>query len=239
MLWKELNMDVQPWVDAVRKELQRQRMPRQDAARLLRELTDHAHDFMEDNRMNPTVLDLSASLGEPRELAKSARIEQCRRSWLNRHPWFTFGMLPVVLAPLLAVTGILVTCCGVGLVCWVCAVEDPKVDPSWLGDVVRYGMSGWIILSVALVLAGLWRSAARARLDWKWPTGSALLLTLLAAALTVDAKGRTATTPGMIMFGVGYPLRTLQVVQLIPPLLIALAIVLHARRERADAIQET
>ena len=97
-------MDPQQWLDEVRNELQTRRLPRRYVTRLLRELSDHVTDGWE-KTMNKDVRVFAGphdQLGSPGQIADTAEKEFQSRRFAARHPWLTFGLLPVLVFPFLA-----------------------------------------------------------------------------------------------------------------------------------------
>ena len=91
-------------------------------------------------------------------------------------------------------------------------------------------------LAAALVVWVMSRLARRAGVTTKWPVASAVLVALLAGLIWSDATPKTKDKPGMLMVGVGYPMRAwtvFQTVQLITPL--ALGVWLTRQRARTPA----
>jgi hypothetical protein len=80
------------WLERLREELARHRLPPHYAKRLMQELSDHFHDLTEE-KMNPEAC--VARLGEPGEVAQA--VSYYRAGFLDRHRWLraaTFLALP-------------------------------------------------------------------------------------------------------------------------------------------------
>ncbi len=90
-------MDELLWLEWVRAELARRRLPKEYCRRLLIELADHLHAFTEDRSMD--AIDhktVCARLGEPSAIAESARAEFHKMRFALRHPLVTFTLGPVL-----------------------------------------------------------------------------------------------------------------------------------------------
>ena len=87
-------MDNRHWLERLREELARRRLPKSYADRLVRELSDHVQDLTEENMSTEAVI---ASLGEPELVADAAA--RCRPGFFRRHRWlrattFVFCLCP-------------------------------------------------------------------------------------------------------------------------------------------------
>jgi hypothetical protein len=226
-------MDPQRWLDEVKKELQTRRLPRRYVTRLLRELSDHVTDGWE-NTMNKDVRVFAGPndhLGSPRLIADTAEKEFQSRRFAARFRLLTFGLLPVLAFPFVAVA----TFAGPG---WVIvtvldslgyaepfAVADETSLSTWLPGITKSYAAGSIILAAALVIWAMSRLARRAGVTTRWPIASAVLVAVLAGCIWSDATPKTRDRPGMVMVGVGYPLRAwtlFQTIQLAAPLALGL-----------------
>jgi len=88
-------MDNQPWLDSVREQLARHRLPPSYVQRFTEELSDHLEDLNE----NGLEADASSRLGEPKQVAAAAVAAYRRRSFLGRHPvaaFLVFAISPVM-----------------------------------------------------------------------------------------------------------------------------------------------
>jgi hypothetical protein len=235
-------MDPQRWLDEVKKELQTRRLPRRYVTRLLRELSDHVTDGWE-NTMNKDVRVIAGPndhLGSPGQVADTAEKEFQLRRLAARFPVMTFGLLPLLAFPFVAVA----TFAGPG---WVIvsildslgvaerfAVAESSNLSVWLSTITRSYAAGTIILAAALIVWVMSRLARRAGVTTKWPVTSAVLVAVLAGCIWSDATPKTHDKPGMVMVGVGYPLRAwtlFQTIQLAAPL--ALGVWLSRQRDPA------
>jgi hypothetical protein len=96
-------VDAKRWLDELRTELARRKLPRPYVERLVEELSDHYLDCMED-RMSTDANDLHGvfqRLGSPGQVAAQAAEEfRCAR-FSRRHPVLMFVLLPVLSPPVL------------------------------------------------------------------------------------------------------------------------------------------
>jgi hypothetical protein len=88
----------QPWLEALREQVKRQKLPPRYAERLFQELSDHIQDIQEeksmdaDNDRNPNV-----RMGEPGELAQFIGSEYRKQHFWQKHPIVTFTVMPILL----------------------------------------------------------------------------------------------------------------------------------------------
>lgn len=222
-------MDLQRWLDEVRNELHTRRLPRRDVTRLLRELSDHVTDGLE-NTMNTDVRVFPAPhhhLGSPRQVADTAEKEFQSRRFAARFPWMTFGLLPLLTFPFVAAATFaapgwfIVTILDSLELAEPFAVAEDSDLSTWLPGITKSYAAGTIILAAALVVWVTARLARRAAVSARWPLASAVLVALLAGSIWSDATPKTRDKQGMLMVGIGYPLRAwtlFQSVQLVAPL---------------------
>ncbi|HVJ86464.1 MAG TPA: hypothetical protein VM452_12520 [Caulifigura sp.] len=227
-------MDPRQWLDEVRDELQTRRLPRRYVTRLLRELSDHVTDGWE-KTMNKDVRVFAGphdQLGSPGQIADTAEKEFQSRRFAARFPVLTFGLLPVLAFPFVAAA----TWLGPG---WVIVTVEEFVGSllglqesalkvtegspaaQWILGLMKCYTTGAIILAAALVVWAWSRLARRAGVMSKWPIASAVLVALLAGLIWCDATPKTKDKQGMLMVGLGFPVRSwtaFQTVQLAAPL---------------------
>jgi hypothetical protein len=222
-------MDPQRWLDDVRRELQTRRLPRRYVTRLMRELSDHVTDGWE-NTMNKDVRVFAGPhdhLGSPGQVADTAEKEFRSRRFAARFPLLTFALLPMLAFPFVAAAVFL----GPG---WLIAeildllgfqesmiATDQMPGGAWFTGIARCYTAGSIILAAGLVVWVTSRLARRAGVTAKWPVASAVLVAVLAGCVWSEATPKTREKRGMLMVGVGYPLRdwtVSQTLQLVAPL---------------------
>ena len=102
-------MDVQLWLEQVRRCCRKQHLPAVYVQRLVDELADHHFDLMEDSmRMDanaskttsPNLTDsTTARLGSPLDVAARAAQEYRQTRFCGRHPILAFVVLPIVSLP--------------------------------------------------------------------------------------------------------------------------------------------
>ncbi len=127
-------MEHQPWLDELRKEFVRRKLPPHYAKRLLAELTDHFNDFKED-RMSTDTADLTGvvhQLGSPRDIGAAATAQYRRQRFSGRHPFWVFAVLPIVSLPLLFVSLLF----GIGWLLYLIVPEETLAangaEPDWV-----------------------------------------------------------------------------------------------------------
>ncbi len=91
-------MDGRQWLDSLRDEFARRKLSPKYAERMISELTDHFHDFMED-QMSKDARDskeldresLERELGSPADIGAAAAEQYRRQRFAGRHPLFVLG----------------------------------------------------------------------------------------------------------------------------------------------------
>ena len=91
----------QHWLNDVRMECGRQRLPPIYVDRLVGELSDHLTELMEDSMSMEASEHPSALLGSASEIVAAATSEYRRRRFSGRHPWFAFIVAPILTLPIL------------------------------------------------------------------------------------------------------------------------------------------
>lgn len=211
-------MDRQAWLDTVRAELARQKLPPGYVARLVAELSDHYHDFMEDH-MSMDARDLPGvfeRLGRPDELAQHAKTHFHRGPFTRRHPLLTFTLVPAVLLPLLWVVAILAMVGASKLLKG--AVDAP---PEWLATSLPAIAFAIVMVPVVISTVLLCRLASKAHVDWKWLMLGCAVLAFIAGAAFFNVT-MSPDRHGSMSFGLGLgaDIRWMQVVQFAVPLAI-------------------
>jgi hypothetical protein len=228
-------MDSRRWLESLREEFARRKLPQPCAERMMAELTDHYHSFMEDcmrkDVANSDGLEegseerecLERALGSPVVIGKLA-VEQYRRQrFAGRHPLFVFAVLPIISLPLLSLSLMIAVGLLLSVLAGDSAVPDVGPEPAWIYPVARAVICGFVILPAIGLAALLCRAARRAALDWKWPLVACLLLALLGGSAFSITRPKTADKPGLLILGVGTPSSTtigFQLAQLLAPLAV-------------------
>lgn len=227
-------MENQPWLEAVRREFARRKLPPPYANRLLSELSDHFHDFMED-RMSKDAPDLQGTfdqLGSPNDIGAQAAEQFRRQRFSGRHPFLAFAVLPIVSLPILFVALPLGVFWALSLI-----IPEDVVDMEATWPLLAFRLVTCVsVLLPACALAGLsCRAARKAEIGRKWPAATCVLLALMAGTLFTSTREKTADKPGMLMFGIGaYPTTGLQFAQLAAPLTVgAWALLRHRGRSES------
>jgi hypothetical protein len=197
-------VDAQRWLEELRAELERRRLPPPYVERLASELSDHLTDFLED-RMSTDAKDLRGvigRLGSPSRVASAAAAEYRRGRFSARHPVVTFLVMPVVSLPVLwiaCIAGIVATLKLLGLESGSPASTGPVAEWAWA--LVPYLVVGLLLMPAALSAVFFCRLANKAALSWKWSMATCALLAVfggLAALRIVLPRG---SLQGQIAFG--------------------------------------
>jgi hypothetical protein len=197
-------MDDQQAREQLLAELQRHGLPRNYIQRLLDELDDHLADLQDERNsdMNtarkpdlnqtdskasesssPDIVNLQDRLGDPTQLAAFASKQYHNRSFLGRHPIFTFVAAPIPVmilswtVPLVVLTAIEMTWNHF----WPAGDYNPReyLRSQTIG-IVLWTWSYMVFLPLINVLF-MCRVARRNSLEWRWARIAMVLLALLCA----------------------------------------------------------
>ena len=199
-------MLARPWLEQLRGELTRRKLPPPYVERLMSELSDHVSDSLEDP-MSTDAKDFHAlahRLGSPQEVATAAATEYRRTHFCGRHPILTFVLLPIVALPLLWASGMVVMLAsakafgletggdGVGGAVWHWAsVNAPLI------------VLGVLVLPIALAAAVFCRIASTAGVSWKWTLSACGILAAIGGAAMANVVLPGMAEKGMVTFGLG------------------------------------
>jgi len=231
------------WLEALRVELRRQRLPAEYSARLMEELSDHLVDVMEDT-MSIGVRDVDAvhrRMGAPRDVARTAATEFRRRGFFGRHPLLTFVALPIVAAPVVWISALF-------LVLGMAGVWKFSVNQGWAAAELSANGIGWlkfgcVMMMVLPTIAAAWafgRVAVRNGLSWRWPLFACVILGAFIAVAGVDT--RWSMVPGksqMILslgFGLGAKELFYEAARFAAPIAVACWVLTRATRGEPTAI---
>ena len=201
-------MENQQLREQLAAELKRQRLPSRYITRLLAEWDDHLADLQDErnaemNRarspetsgeelQSNNIIDLQRRFGEPAQLAAFTAKHYHDRSFLGRHPIFTFVFAPLPLM-LLSWIALLLPVFAVGYLLDFLGVEpgEPRNYPY----LMAIGIVTW---SFSLMVAGpllsamfLCRVARRNVVKWHWAVSAVIVIAVLCTFLS--ATGRQAT----------------------------------------------
>jgi hypothetical protein len=239
-------VDALRWLETIRAELVRQKLPPRYVARLVAELSDHLHSLTED-RMSTDAQDLHGmfeTLGSPGQIAAAAKAEFRQTRFALRHPLVTFALGPIICVPLLVLLeglGLwaLQFCLEIvaSLTSWTHG-ETPDWVISWQPIIAPLFVFGLILIPFAVAAWLFCRLGSRACIGWKWPLAACCLTACLAALPNVDVllpgeqrgllhDSRIRSNPsyegkGMITLGFGLSRRpsVFQMIQIATPLAI-------------------
>ena len=181
-------MDALPWLEQVRAELARRKLPPLYSERLLSELSDHITDFTEDAMSIDTcqVRDAVRPMGAPADIADSAAKEYRGRNFW-RHPLLAFVAMPIIVLPLLWVAVILAFV-GIANLAGLSEHGGKSVEqlPSWINASLPSMVFAMVMIPLGLAAAMVcWvaRKAGRAR--W-WPLVACTLLAMIGGLTFFD-----------------------------------------------------
>lgn len=228
------------WLEKLRLELDRKRIPRRFHQRLMEELQDHLQELKEEGTdMSTTCMEaLEERMGQPAELATIANSEYGRLGFWRRHPWATFVLLPI---PTILLMAHLFALAMLGLA-WLTGTygdldsqNGTRPIPFWALlwiQTLHEGMRFVPFAAATLIYCWLGR-----KLDLKarWTVIACGLITICAFAFHSTLQMPTPGEKGSLMFGFGIGLGSLprvgQLWQLAVPLTIAGFMAWRMRRQ--------
>ncbi|HTQ39893.1 MAG TPA: hypothetical protein VMJ32_12765 [Pirellulales bacterium] len=176
-------------------ELRKQGLPQAYIQRLLDEWDDHLADLQDERSMDmdtsenepaadhTNLLKLHDRLGDPAQLAAFAAKEYHNRSFLGRHPIFTFIIAPIPLV-LLSWIGITTGAVAFGMLLshfFGSDMGDPWSAP--FAFTIVNACWGWLLSTLIPIVDVLilCRVARRNALPWKWAKTAIVLIAMLCA----------------------------------------------------------
>jgi hypothetical protein len=219
-------VDARGWLENLRNELVRQKLPPFYVERLVSELSDHVNDFMEDPmRMDATDLhDAVRPLGLPSEIAASAAAEFRGQRFSGRHPVVAFVLLPIVSLPLMwaaPIVAMLAFAKVLGLESGGAVTTWPPIADwaNWCVPVIIFGI---LDLPIVLSAAFFCRLASKTAMSWKWSIGACSILALVGGLAIIQVVLPTPDHQGHITLGFHFTQHPSlsQIVQFALPLVI-------------------
>lgn len=220
-------MDSQRWLDELRMELQKRRLPRRYVMRLLRELSDHVTDEWENpmSKDDQRNLDPLERVGSPRDVAESAEQEFRSRKFAARHPVWTFGVFPPLLFLVLAI-GIYLGSATLLVSLFDLTPLEKYENSAWVPVLVQGYLIGCVVLASVVAAITFAMVAKRHALKRRWPMTAAIGIALLCGCLWTDVTRKTPEQMGRVTIGISGSLRPSeitfpQVFQFAVPLAVA------------------
>lgn len=214
-------MDCRLWVQRLRTELARHRLPQAYIDRVVEEMGDHHSELLKEHAMSDERA--AERLGNIEWLARQMADRYPRRTLAGRHPWLTFVVLPV---PLLFAAWATVVAFTL-LTAW--AVEAfgvPSID--WSPEAARFasslGTMALCFLPPAAVVVWVLRAARESGASWRLPSAGLGLVALLAflfhGSLHVAPESGESHLRMGLTLGAGL-LSGMHALQLLAPLAVA------------------
>lgn len=241
----------------------RRGLPADYARRSAEELADHHRDLVDEGRDAGLEESLATSmaskrLGDMKSLLKKSVRAYQRRHWYGhwRVASFLFGPLAMLVATWIA-TLYMLSIVGkvLGLLSIVVPESSQYLSPAEL--IVLYTIVGWFMFVVPMLILGfLGRSAIRAGLNPGWIVTSAAMLGLCTGVvrwgfreqLGLPASPESIAHPFMVMFPIGVPSFSTfatwyfgtpqQIVQLLLPIAVSIAMLWHVQKTRYADVRE-
>ncbi|MBI2823457.1 MAG: hypothetical protein HYX69_02060 [Planctomycetia bacterium] len=205
-------MDSQPWLNRVRNELRKARLPAAYAERLVEELSDHVTDLSEEQmsmeaRESPSVVE---RLGPPVEVAQAAAKQYRRRTFCGRHPIVMFVVLPILIMPLawfalvMAIVGVreLSEFLDLG------RLSSQQFTPTLVGA-VRLLCTAAVVAPAAIVAVVLCRLASKASVRWHWPLLACAILGAIVGSTQIKVFMSPVEGQSQLTLGMGVSSKTL------------------------------
>lgn len=212
-------MEFHQWHQQLRKELKLQRVPEVYANRLMEELCNHYLDIQEEamnHSTTPSDNNVIKIMGDPKSIALAAA-QLSKRSWVARHPWLSYLILPPVMS--LAVLALLLTA-EVLLLAPILKGRTLQSDP-WITSACM--VFGPLQVMIATSVIAIWacRSVARNGRSKIWGVTASLALAVLGAYTSVIfAPPLTGPGSGNLSLGLSFPF-PVSWYQALAPILVA------------------
>ena len=192
-------MDELRWLEWVRAELARRRLPADYCRRLLIELSDHLHTFTEDLGMDAVdPQSLFHRMGQPSVIAETAQREFRKTRFALRHPLFTFILGPVLCLVLFYVAEFLGLWAVVTSASWFVDDAWPERNAAWFDPMLPTIVYLIAIVPIAAAAAFFCRLAFRCDCPRRWPAVACLVIALLSAFYFSDVAMPSSGNRGLL-----------------------------------------
>ncbi|MEX2169179.1 MAG: hypothetical protein WD851_07700 [Pirellulales bacterium] len=199
-------MDARAWLEQVRSECLRQKLPTLYVERLVSELSDHHFDFMEDS-MSTDAKEFgyaTSRLGMPGKIASVAAEQYRLQRFSSRHPIVMFVLLPVITLPLLwAVSIICLLLLAKGFGFESGALTASESVSKWANSTIPFVVMGILLAPIAAAAAFYCRLAIKSAVSWKWILATCAILALIGGTAVANVALPTAVSKGTVAFGFG------------------------------------
>jgi hypothetical protein len=192
------------WLERFRHELVRRKLPRQEVARLVEELSDHFIDLTEETMS--TDAQVLARMGDPIQIAEAA-VGEFRRRQFGRSRWARFATFVLLPVPLLFVVWAGILTATVLVFSGIDALAGaPEEGPHEITPLLVAGshalILGFVVGPPTLVALFFARLARRTTRRWLWGLSACLLVALVTAAATSsqtfsEEPGKSTLTLGL------------------------------------------
>ena len=222
----------QHWLNDVRMECGRQRLPPIYVDRLVAELSDHLTELMEDSKsmeaseLQPTLL------GSASEIAAAATSEYRRRRLSGRHPWLASVAAAILTLPLLWAASVLLLVFGAKLLGF--DSDNPTVTDDisrWASGMLPFAVVATLVFPIVVATIAFCRLAVKSAVSQRWILACCVILAIVGGAANSSVSLPMPGTKGSVAFGFGVslPPSPQQLAQFMLPLLIG-CWVLHLGR---------
>jgi hypothetical protein len=225
-----------PWLERLRGELARSRMPPAYVERLVLELSDHWSDLMEETMLTET--EQEERMGQPAIVALTARAAYRRSGWRRLGALALFTLLPLPIWAALALAFVYLCSFLVESVYSCClwlglasrsneSLVAQSVNPNIIPGVVA-GITVVSTIAVAALFAWLARKTGQ---GWQWGLASGIVLAIVAGLTVHDVRLSPVSGQSAIVLGLGVGVFGLwQALQFLAALAVCLLLVRRQKR---------
>jgi hypothetical protein len=190
-----------PWLEELRGEFSKRRLPPACVERLVAEVSDHWDDLTEESMSTET--DREVRLGPPQLVAEAA-VCAYRRGGLLGRPLLSCAIFVLLPLPVVVALWLGLLCAAAGVLEW---LSPDKGQHSFAGALNSSVVDGCIEVIVVLSTAGLaglfGRLAQRTGSGGRWGLTSGLILALVAGLTVHQVKLSDVPGQSLILLGLG------------------------------------
>ncbi|MCA9204134.1 MAG: hypothetical protein KDA59_13855 [Planctomycetales bacterium] len=198
-------MSLPNWQDELAGRLLAEGLPLVYVRRTVREMADHYDELLGERIASDEAL---RTLGEPEVLASSITRDYRHRTWLGRHAWVVFWLLPLPIATFIAYLVYILTIEAVmPCVIWACGVTEESfvLGPleTWKIAIVLVMHLVILALPIAMAVATYRWLAIRLGQPWTRQLPALGLLTFYFAVTMIELTWPASDTPGNYRIDIG------------------------------------
>ena len=206
-------MDIQPFLNRLKKELEGRGFPSAYVQRLLHEWHDHLIDLWDEKEFAMSTgasisRDITSRLGEPNQLADRAVSQYQRRTFAGRHPIVMFLLAPIPLTIVAWIATFALAIGGMELAKWATSYESAtstnaeRYSTATIVGAYAFLYGAILVPPIALALFFVRMSRISLR-SWPWALASCLLIALLTGMLQSSLGFPSGEVKGHLTLGLG------------------------------------